>query len=68
MMKRKLIPFQTGVGLSGNSQKGLHQSHIDYVAEVIIEVFKTEKYKGLLITEEAKLLRHFTAKLKPVVS
>ncbi|MBL7754251.1 MAG: tryptophanase [Chitinophagaceae bacterium] len=41
------------------------QSHIDYVAEVIIEVFKMrEKLKGLRITDEAELLRHFTAKLE----
>ena len=43
------------------------QSHIDYVAEVIIEVYtKRDQLKGLSITEEAPLLRHFTAKLKPV--
>jgi tryptophanase len=42
------------------------QSHIDYVAEVIIEVHqKRNEIKGLLITEEAPLLRHFTAKLQP---
>ncbi|MFM8592077.1 MAG: tryptophanase [Sphingomonadales bacterium] len=41
------------------------QSHIDYVAEVIIEVFqKRNEVKGLRITEEAPLLRHFTAKLQ----
>lgn len=43
------------------------QSHIDYVAEVIIEVFQhRDKIKGLEIVEEAPSLRHFTAKLKPV--
>jgi tryptophanase len=43
------------------------QSHIDYVAEVIIDVFrKREKIKGLQIIEEAPMLRHFTVKLKPV--
>jgi len=43
------------------------QSHIDYVAEVIIEVYKKRnELKGLQILEEAPLLRHFTAKLKPV--
>lgn len=42
------------------------QSHIDYVAEVIIEVFsQREQYRGLVITEETPLLRHFTAALKP---
>lgn len=42
------------------------QSHIDYIAEVIIEVFNERKnMKGYKITEEALLLRHFTAKLQP---
>lgn len=40
------------------------QSHIDYVAEVIIEVFEERnQIKGMKITEEAEILRHFTAKL-----
>jgi tryptophanase len=43
------------------------QSHIDYVAEVIIEVFnKRDQIRGLAITYEAPILRHFTAKLKEV--
>jgi len=43
------------------------QSHIDYVAEVIIEVWKNrDKLTGYTILEEAPLLRHFTAKLKPI--
>ncbi len=43
------------------------QSHIDYVAEVIIDTFaQKEQIKGLRILEEAPLLRHFTAKLEPV--
>ena len=43
------------------------QSHIDYVAEVIIEVFENKStIKGLTITEEAPMLRHFTAKLSPI--
>ncbi len=43
------------------------QSHIDYVAEVVIEVFENrEKLKGLEFTYEAPMLRHFTAKFKPV--
>jgi tryptophanase len=44
------------------------QSHIDYVAEVIIDVFnKREEIRGLKIIEEAPMLRHFTAKLEPLV-
>jgi tryptophanase len=43
------------------------QSHIDYVAEVIIETFNhRDNIKGLEIVEEAPMLRHFTAKLKPI--
>jgi len=43
------------------------QSHIDYVAEVVIEVYKNrDKLKGYEITYEAPMLRHFTAKFKPV--
>lgn len=43
------------------------QSHIDYVAEVIIEVFENRnEIVGLSIIEEAPILRHFTAKLKTI--
>ncbi|MBL7731927.1 MAG: tryptophanase [Chitinophagaceae bacterium] len=43
------------------------QSHIDYVAETIIEVFsKRNSLGGLRILEETPLLRHFTAILEPV--
>lgn len=43
------------------------QSHIDFVAEVIIEVYKNrDKLKGYEITYEAPMLRHFTAKFKPI--
>lgn len=43
------------------------QSHIDYVAEVIIEVFeKRNELTGMEIVEETPLLRHFTAKLRPI--
>lgn len=41
------------------------QSHIDYVVEVIIEVFKNrDKLRGYKFTYEAPMLRHFTARLK----
>lgn len=43
------------------------QSHIDYVAEIIIQVFRDrQKIKGLAITYEAPALRHFTARLKEI--
>ena len=43
------------------------QSLIDYVAEVVIEVFQNrDKLKGLEFTYEAPMLRHFTAKFKPI--
>src|SRR3954463_8088511 len=43
------------------------QSHIDYVVEVILEVWrKREQIQGLRLTYEAPFLRHFTAQLEPV--
>jgi tyrosine phenol-lyase len=43
------------------------QSHIDYLVEVIIEVFNNRfKIRGLRLTYEAPFLRHFTARLEPV--
>jgi tryptophanase len=43
------------------------QSHIDYVVEVILEVWRNRaRIKGLRVTYEAPFLRHFTAKLEPV--
>ena len=42
------------------------QSHIDYVVEVILEVWgKREAVRGLKLAYEAPFLRHFTAKLEP---
>lgn len=38
------------------------QSHVDYLVEVIIEVFKNrERIRGMRLTYEAPFLRHFTA-------
>ncbi|PYV25405.1 MAG: tyrosine phenol-lyase [Acidobacteria bacterium] len=43
------------------------QSHIDYVIEVIIEVWKRrQRIRGLKLTYEAPVLRHFTARLAPL--
>jgi len=45
------------------------QSHIDYLVEVILEVWKNrERIRGMRLTYEAPFLRHFTAHLEPVVS
>ena len=43
------------------------QSHIDYVIEVVLEVWKRhEQIRGLQLTYEAPFLRHFTARLEPL--
>ena len=43
------------------------QSHIDYVIEVILEVWaKRDRVKGMKLTSEAPFLRHFTAHLEPL--
>ena len=43
------------------------QSHVDYVVEVILEVWKKrESIHGLKLSYEAPFLRHFTARLEPV--
>jgi tryptophanase len=42
------------------------QSHIDYVIEVVVEVFgKRSHMKGFRILEEPPMLRHFTARFEP---
>ncbi|HPI36753.1 MAG TPA: tryptophanase [Ignavibacteriaceae bacterium] len=43
------------------------QSHIDFVAEVVIEVFnKRNELPGYVIVYEAPILRHFTAQFEPL--
>lgn len=43
------------------------QSHVDYLAEVIIDVYRNcEKVKGLKFTYQAPFLRHFTARFEEV--
>jgi tryptophanase len=43
------------------------QSHIDYVAEAVIEVYeKRDELRGLEMTYEAPVLRHFTAHYEPL--
>lgn len=63
----KLIPCPLELVRLAIPRRVYTQSHIDYVAEVIIDVFQQrDQIKGLRITEEAEVLRHFTAKLVPV--
>jgi tryptophanase len=43
------------------------QSHIDYVAEVVLGVFaRREDLRGLEMTYQAPFLRHFTARFAPL--
>jgi len=45
------------------------QSHIDYVIEVILEVWRRRAdIRGLELTHQAPFLRHFTARFRPLVS
>lgn len=63
----KLIPAQMELVRLAIPRRVYTQSHIDYVSEVIIDVFNRRNVlKGLTITEETPMLRHFTAKLKQV--
>jgi tryptophanase len=63
----KLVPATLELVRLAIPRRVYTQSHIDYVAEVIIDVFnKRNELKGMRITEETPLLRHFTAKLTPV--
>ena len=64
-----LIPAQLELVRLAIPRRVYTQSHIDYVAEAIIELYqKRADVKGLEIVEEAPMLRHFTAKLKQVES
>jgi len=63
----KLIPAMMELVRLAIPRRVYTQSHIDYVAEVIIEVFKNRSnVKGLQIEYEAPALRHFTVKLKEI--
>jgi tryptophanase len=59
----KLIPAKLELVRLAIPRRVYTQSHMDYVIEVIQEVFsKREKLRGMKIIEEAPILRHFTAK------
>ncbi len=63
----KLIPPPMELVRLAIPRRVYTQSHIDYVLEVILEVFKNrDKLKGYGITYQAPMLRHFTAKFKPI--
>lgn len=63
----KLIPAIMELVRLAIPRRVYTQSHVDYLIEVIIEVFKNRnKLKGYEITYEAPMLRHFTAKFKPL--
>jgi tryptophanase len=63
----KLIPAMMELVRMAIPRRVYTQSHIDYVAEVLIEVYKNRNnMKGYKIIYEAPMLRHFTAKFKPL--
>lgn len=65
----QLVPAQLELVRLAIPRRVYTQSHIDYVAEVVIEVYRNrDSIKGLKVIEEAPLLRHFTAKLSPIMS
>jgi tryptophanase len=65
--QKNLIPAPLELVRLAIPRRVYTQSHIDYVAEVIIEVFENRSaISGLRIVEEADVLRHFTAKLQPI--
>ncbi len=65
--EKKLIPAALELVRLAIPRRVYTQSHIDYVAEVIIEVYQEAKtIRGMHILEESEMLRHFTAKLEIV--
>ena len=63
----KLIPAMMELVRMAIPRRVYTQSHIDYVIEIILEVFNNRnKLKGYKITYEASMLRHFTAKFEPI--
>jgi len=45
------------------------QSHVDYVVEVILEVWRRREHiRGFELTHQAPFLRHFTARFRSLAS
>ena len=63
----KLIPAMMELVRLAIPRRVYTQSHVDYLIEVIEEVYKNRKnLKGYKITYEAPMLRHFTAQFEPL--
>lgn len=63
----KLIPAMMELVRLAIPRRVYTQSHIDYLIEVITEVYKKRnELKGYKIIYEAPILRHFTAKFEPI--
>jgi len=63
----KLIPSMMELVRLAIPRRVYTQSHIDFVAEVVIDVFNNRNnMKGYKIIYEAPMLRHFTAKFNPL--
>ena len=61
----KLIPSMMELVRMAIPRRVYTQSHIDYLLEVIIEVYKNrDKLKGYKFIYEAPMLRHFTARFE----
>jgi tryptophanase len=64
----KLIPPPMELVRLAIPRRVYTQSHIDYVLEVILEVFKHRNLlKGYRITYQAPMLRHFTAQFEEII-
>jgi len=65
--KGKLIPPPMELVRLAIPRRVYTQSHIDYVLEIILEVFKNRRtLKGYKIEYEAPVLRHFTARFEEI--
>jgi len=65
---KKLIPARMELVRLAIPRRVYTQSHIDYVIEAVLEVYKgRESLRGVRIVEEPPILRHFTAKFAKVV-